>query len=319
MRRHRLRITMLALALLGFTSVASAQLTYDRTTFLNGFAASNEIWTNPYRDLSSVTPPTYISNYIDLGATHNPLVDPRLRYSSQKAEVSSTFAAGTHHVLVGHSLGSLVARGVYLDYPALRPNIAGIIATVAPHQGTPMAANAVQLSRFMADVQRRVNDAVASIRVAAGISPFVFFVGGTSGNMLGNWVIMGWSFIVAAASIVFSLGVPAGEYVSFDQFTNLDKVPARLDLIPGSSALDSLNSRFEDGAIPRANIYGTIPIKNAAIRLGQSQVDKDHEFDAAVKKRDAAVSGFKICKVVGYATIVMGRTARKCSYARKVL
>ncbi|MDQ3515882.1 MAG: hypothetical protein M3403_03810 [Gemmatimonadota bacterium] len=182
-----------------------------------------------------------------------------------------------------------------------------------------MAANAVELSAFMADVQRRVNDAVNSIQLAAGIAPFVYFVSGTVGRALGSWIITGWSFIVAAATIVFWYGAVEGQTINLDQFTNLDKVPARLDLIPGSNALDSLNSRFDDGAIPRANIYGTIPIKNAAIRLGQSQMDKDHEFDSAVRQRDGAVSGFKVCKYVAYATIVMGRTGRRCSYARKVL
>lgn len=216
-------------------------------------------------------------------------------------------------------LGSLVARGVYLDYPGLRPNIAGIVATVAPHRGTPMAANAEKLSAFMADVQRRVNDAVSSIRLAAWVAPFVYFVSGTAGMALGSWIIGGWSFITAVATLVFWYGAVAGEEVNFDDLRSMTNMPARLDLIPGSAALDSLNSRFDDGAIPRANIYGSIPIKNAAIRLRQSLIDKDHEFGAAVKQRDGAVSGFKKCKYVGYATIVLGRTGRRCSYARKVL
>lgn len=319
MMRNRRRFTMLALGFLGLAPVASAQLAYDRTTLLNGFASDNTIWTHVYRDLSLMTPPNYLSTYIGLRTVQNPLVDPRLRYDDQKAAVSTIFTAGTQHVLVGHSLGSLVARGVYLDYPGLRPNISGIIATVAPHQGTPMAANADKLSAFMADVQRRVNDAVTSIRLAAGITPFVYFVQGTVGKALGSWIITGWSFITAAAMTVFWLMDVEGQPINLDQFTSLNKVPARLDLIPGSNALNSLNSGFDDGAIPRANIYGTIPIKNAAIRLGQSQIDKDHEFGEAVKKRDGAVSAFKVCKYVGYATIVLGRTGRRCSYARKVL
>ena len=318
MMRKRRWIVALAGALLGLTPVASAQLPYNRTTFLNGFGSDSTIWEAQYRDLGGVSAPTYLGNYVELEIVRNPLVNRELRYQDQKAQVSAVFTSGTQHVLVGHSLGSLVARGVYLDYPAVRPNISGIVATVAPHQGTPMAANAIKLAAFMGDVQRRVNDAVSSIRLAAYITPLLFFVGGNATIALGNWIIGTWSFITAAAAVVFWIGANQGEYVNFDQLIGMTKAPARLDLIPNSDALRSL-TRVDDGAIPRANIYGTIPIKNAAIRLGQSLVDKDHEFAAAVKKRDGAVSGFKICKYAGYATIVMGRTGRKCSYGRKVL
>lgn len=310
-------IAALALGLLASASDAKSQLSYDRTTFLNGFASDSTIWSHPYYDLSGVTPPAYLGNYAELGTVHNPLVHPGLSYSDQKARISSFFTSGSH-VLVGHSLGSLVARGLYLDYPGVRPNISGIVATVAPHQGTPMAANADKLSAFMADVQRRVNDAVNSIRLSAYISPFVYFVSGSAAVALGSWIIAGYSFITGAAVLLFWGGASAGEHVNFDQLRDMTKAPARWDLIPNSPALQTLN-RFDDGAIPRANIYGTIPIKNAAIRLQQSLADKDHEFNAAVKKRDGAVSGFKKCKYVGYATIVLGRTGRRCSYARKVL
>ncbi len=317
MIRTRQGIAALALGFLGIASVASAQLSYDRTTFLNGFGTDSTIWTNSYHDLSGVTPPAYLENHVQLDTVHYPLVHPKLSYGEQKARVSSFFTSGSH-VLVGHSLGSLVARGVYLDYPGVRPNISGIVATVAPHQGTPMAANAVKLSAFMADVQRRVNDAVASIRMAASITPFLYFTGGAAWVAFGHWMLAGWSFITAAASVVFWIGASEGEYVNFDQLRDMTRAPARMDLIPNSPALQSLN-RFDDGSIPRANIYGTIPIKNAAIRLQQSLIDKDHEFAAAVERRDGAVSGFKKCKYVGYATIVLGRTGRRCSYARKVL
>lgn len=181
-----------------------------------------------------------------------------------------------------------------------------------------MAANADKLSAFMADVQRRVNDAVNSVRLSAYISPFVYFVSGSAAIALGSWILTGYSFITGLAVLVFWGGATQGEHVNFDQLRDMTRAPARWDLIPNSPALQSLN-RFDDGAIPRANIYGSIPIKNAAIRLQQSLADKDHEFDAAVKKRDGAVSGFKKCKYVGYATIVLGRTGRRCSYARKVL
>lgn len=307
----------LALGLFASASVAESQIFYDRTSFLNGFGTDSTIWTGLYRDLSGVRPPTYLGNYAELGEIHNPDVNRKLSYGGQTAQISSFFTSGSH-VLVAHSLGSLVARGVYLDYPGVRPNISGIVATVAPHQGTPMAANAERLSAFMADVQRRVNDAVASIRMAASITPFLYFTGGAAWVAFGHWMLAGWSFITAAASVVFWIGASEGEYVNFDQLRDMTRAPARIDLIPNSPALQSLN-RFDDGSIPRANIYGTIPIKNAAIRLQQSLIDKDHEFDAAVKRRDAGVSGFKKCKYAGYATIVLARTGRRCSYARKVL
>jgi hypothetical protein len=71
--------------------------------------------------------------------------------------------------------------------------------------------------------------------------------------------------------------------------------------------------------IARANIYGTIPYKNAVIRLTASLADSDFAFNDKVKTRNMGLSTFKSCKAVEYVIIVMGRKARQCAYATKVL
>lgn len=309
---NSLRRGLLTLFLTGLPVTAIAQLPYDRTTFLNGFASDPTIWTRDYYDLSR-TPPAYLGLYVDLRTPLGyPDVNKDSTYQGQLSTVAPFFAAGGQHVAIGHSLGSLVARGIYIHNPSgARANIRAIVALTAPHSGTFLADNAPEVTAFMADAVRRIDTGVRAAKVTLVV----------------------WSFLTAFAAIVYSpllMGISylffgvgavasAGEITNIDQFLGMVRAPAVADLKTTSPAVQTLTSYFDDGAIPRANIYGSIPFRNAVLRLAKSAQDQDYDFENTVKNRNRGLKMFKWCKYAGYATIVMSSSARKCSNAARVL
>ncbi|HWL40465.1 MAG TPA: hypothetical protein VNO75_09520, partial [Gemmatimonadaceae bacterium] len=150
-----------------------------------------------------------------------------------------------------------MARGTYIDVADTRPNVAGIIAIAALHQGAPLADNFISLRNFLGDLQRRLEGGQAAIRAEA---PIVLFVTMAIGAFQGfGFALMSW--IIDAAS---------GEIVDLSSFRAFGSYDALVDLSPNSTAVLNLRSNTGDAAIPRANIYGTIPHKHAALRLLQS-------------------------------------------------
>lgn len=285
-------------------SSASGQIAYDHTTFLNGFGSDSLIWATGYPDLGGKTTPQWLGQSVVLHTVANPNVNAAYRYSQQLASLVPVFSSGSQHVLVGHSLGSMIARGLYINYPSIQPNITGIVAIAAPHQGAPLADNFDATRRFMADVQRRVNDGLAAARAEASILNLFVPVGAKP-------------LFIAIASIV--IDKTTGQDINLGNIDQLGQVPALQDLQTHSAAVSSLNSSLADQAVPHANIYGTISPRNAALRVQYSLEGNDAGFNAAVSNRDKGVALLKGCKYIGYATIVMSRTARTCAYAVKVL
>lgn len=306
------RLWSLAFGLMVLPMPVSAQLPYDRTTFLNGFASSSVIWTSGYTDLSQQTPPSYLSQFVDLRGLAYPNVHHDSTYQGHLSTVGPFFAAGGQHVAVGHSLGSLVARGIYIhNSSGARPNITGIVALTPPHTGASLADNAQEAQAYFADVQRRIQSGASAARLTLGVL-FLFTA----------WASAVFSVLLALpAALFFGVGtfVSAGAISNVDQFASMVRVPAIADLRTTSTTIQTLASRFEDGAIPRANIYGTIPFRNAVLRLAKSAQDRDYEFENTVKERNRGLKMFKWCKYAGYATIVMSSSARKCSHAAKAL
>jgi hypothetical protein len=221
--------------------------------------------------------------------------------------VAPTIATGGQLVLVGHSLGSLIARGSYISKPETRPHIAGIVAIAAPHEGTRLADNAPEAVRFFSDVQRRVNDAIFAVQVESSIA-----------------VVLGYFLAQPAHSIIIDIALwvlqhAEGASISLGDLVNLPKVPALADLKPEGATIQMLTSHFEDASLPRANIYGTIPFQHAAFRVLKSAQGKDYDYAATVDTYNKALTAFKVCKYVGYATIVLGSQGRACAYGGIVL
>jgi pimeloyl-ACP methyl ester carboxylesterase len=291
--------------LISVTQFAGAQLQYDRTSFLNGFASDSLIWTRATYELQT-SPVSYLGAAIPLGMVRNPNVNKALRYSQHLQAIAPVISAGGEHVLVGHSLGSLVARGLYIHRPETRPHIKGILAIAALHQGAPLADNAQQAVNFFVDVQRRVDDGARAITIQA----FVLWV-------ISYYSPDPWRAIFSNIAMFF-LQAAQGETFELGDLLNIPKVPAIRDLSPDSSAVQGL-ARFDDASIPRANVYGTIPFKHAAIRVGLSGRGRDRDFASTVDSFNTGLIAFTACKYIGYATIVLGRTGRACAYARKVM
>jgi pimeloyl-ACP methyl ester carboxylesterase len=285
-----------------------AQLVYDHTSFLNGFGSDSTIWMNSYADLQT-TPPAYLGQQVVLQTPAYPNVDRYKRYSGQVGDIATYLTQGGHHVLVGHSLGSLVARGTYIDNPGIRPDMAAIVALTAPHQGAPLADNFVTLRSFLRDMQRRIDDAKTAVAIEAAVLTNVFsmFFPGKRTTGLGP--------SMAAFLIINNFNIPI-DVSNLDQFGT---APAFADLSPDSTAITHLNAFHDDGAIPRANIYGTIPFRNAALRLYESSRDMDGDFSSLVTWRNIGQSAFSACKWIGYVTIIQWTLGRRCAYARKVL
>jgi hypothetical protein len=206
-------------------------------------------------------------------------------------------------------MGSLVARDTYIDYPALRPDVAAIITVTAPHQGAPLADNWLTLRSFLRDMQRRIEDGVAAASVEAIVWDMIFGVFAPKGITGFGPALFGFILYKFNSS-------PSIDLTNLDQF---GADTAFVDLKPNSVAITHLNNRFDDGSIPRANVVATIPFRNAALRLLQSAKDDDAHFPDAVRARDHAQEGFSLCKWGGYVTIVMWTAGRRCAYARKTL
>lgn len=280
---------------------------------MHGTASDSLIWRSAYGTLSGRTPLAYLSTTVKLKDVRTPTLDKLQSYQGQLGQLSSAITgAPGQHVLVGHSLGGIEARGAYL-FTGARPQIAGIITIAATHRGTYLSDNREQVKRFFADVQRRVDDGAKSARfVGMGLDILVATV--TTAVFHWNPRLIGPLFASIGTLVAFW---PADTDLGLDQLYQLTSLPAVVDQATTSSVIQSLQGDLADAAIPRANIYGQIPPRNAAIRVRASMAGDD--FRSTVRKRNRGVTIFKACKVAGYSIIIGSRSARRCSFAAKVL
>jgi len=277
---------------------------YTHTTFLNGFASDSLIWERAYYDPQTTVPNYLRQQGLDLRTVDNPNVNDSLTYSQSLERIAPRLGSG-YRVFVGHSMGALIARGLYIRHPELRPNFAAIVAVAGPHEGVPLAVNANEAVRFFEDVQRRVNAAITVVQIQAAIIATIgFFTPGLT------------STIWAVTTLVLNSTQQA--QISLDNVDQLPRLPALADLAPDSTTIQSL-TRYDDQNLPRANFFGTIPIKDAVFRLKASADDKDYKFHGYVDDKNNAIAVFKACKYIGYATIIFSGAGRKCAYAVKVL
>lgn len=290
---------------------AGAQLAYDSTTFLHGIGSSDLIWKAGYSTLGYRTPPEYLSAtvylkgvgtpYLNEGATDGPKTRTAgLRYADQRNNlVQFLTGAGGRHVLVAHSLGSLVARGTFDVVGAQR--IAGIITIAAPHQGTIIAApdTAATAVRFTTDLRRRLTDAERNISIYLGV---MFGIGATAFAI---------DDAVTAYKLSQSGGLPSGEVEA------LPLLSALQDLGPQADAVQQLNAYRGDGAIPRANIRGSIPYAHAILRLAAASGPSS--FEELKSRKDKALSLMRKCKNLGNWTFNLSDPGNRCQHAANML
>lgn len=90
--------------------------------------------------------------------------------------------------------------------------------------------------------------------------------------------------------------------------------PAAGDLRPTSTAIQQLNAVRADGALPRANVRGEIPYRNAVwYVLASAELDQQRTANAYIGARTFVKSYAKTCKHVAYATIVFWAQGRECA------
>ncbi len=271
---------LLASGVLHSVSLAGqSSLNYDRTTFLHGFNGSPASW------LAFGTP-TALGQQVFLGA--NGYLAPQLAGTQtinfQRGQLRDTLNYyGGAEVLVGHSMGGLVARAALQSNGS---NIAGIITVGTPHEVTLLANNASNIVPFFSDVQRRVSDAY-------------WAVDATLFGLLHFFVSNDFPKISQLAAL-------------FDPNS-----PAIKDLRTDSPTIGTLDQQYD--WVPHANVYGVIPTRNAVLRVAQSLQNDDAGFDGIVSRKSFSKSAFKSCKYIGYVLIVTSATARKCAWADKVL
>lgn len=300
-------ILLLVLVLRPPGLVGAQTLAYDHTTFLNGFASDSGIWTLGYRDLGWLTPPAYLKSTVDLRTVGMPNLHEDSTYLGDVGLLGRYLAPGGKHVLVGHSLGGLVARGTYIRRGDLRPAYAGIITIAPPHQGALLADSSFRVEQLLADTQRRVNGGVSAVQMEVWVA--TLFLSTVSPSYQGL-------YFKIATKLHRTLDQ---NRLSIDNFLGIAQSPSLPDLRTTSAAIAELNANTTDAAVPRANLKGTIPVRNAVLRLKQSAERADEKYDETVRGRNIGLSVFKACRAVGYGTIVLSLQARKCGWAIKVM
>lgn len=263
-------------------------LNYGGTVFVHGLADSPSRWTTPL--LGGASPYDRYNATIDLKTPSFPLLSGSSSIATQRGELTSVLnGVGGPRVVVGHSMGGLIARSAYLNNAS---NVAAIITIASPHQGSYAANNAAKFHGFINKMIERTDNVVALLGWG--------YLGPVSGSIVRNYVNQ--TFLVPMRTLLQQkLPDPAS--------------PAVTDLKVGSSAIAALNADTRDVVLPRANIVGQVPVNNFPLRLVASSTGLD--FNDMNQKRKWVMSGLKTCKHLGYTTIVNPYTARKCSLAYK--
>ncbi|MGQ0640050.1 MAG: esterase/lipase family protein [Gemmatimonadaceae bacterium] len=263
-------------------------MNYGGTVFVHGLVDSPSRWTNPLN--GGASPFDRYNAVVDVGPPTFPALSGAASIATQRGQLTSVLnAAGGPRVVVGHSMGGLIARSSAINGAS---NVAAIITVATPHQGSYAANNAAKLHGFI----NKSIDRSSSVASTIGYR----FLGPIAGSILNQYMNTHF-WIPARNELQLRLPDPASAAVN--------------DLKVGSSAINTLNANTSDAVLPRANIVGHVPVTNFPLRLVASSTGRD--FNDMNQKRKWAMSALKACKHVGYLTIVHHYIGRKCSLAYK--
>jgi hypothetical protein len=303
------RIVTCALALLATIAGASgAQLSYEHTDFLHGYASSGNIWTqrSPWLGYS---PSDYLALRVAIKTPHYPTFDSKTRLTVWRDQYSNLLAGvGGGHASVGHSTGALLARSTYMFAPNGRSHIRGIVAVAAPHQGTHLADSAEKLRNFYVDVQRRIDDverALGIFHVLLRLSTYSMGALGVGGAIFGELLYE----VIGRATQFDPVNLDMAKFVPIEEAIH--------DLKPASANVSQLNSNVADAAIPRANVTARIPLKNAALKVAAAGLGvEEAEIINTVNKGKRKL---RKCKRVLWMTIIGIHASVVCGRAEALL
>lgn len=306
-------VVLLAVAMVTAADHAAAQstLSYTNTTFLHGLASDSTIWTAQYPALGVRTPPQYLSQQVDLKVVRIPRLNVGaastrgLRYAGQRDNLTQLVtSAGGQHVLVGHSLGSLVARGTYGVAGVGSQRVSGIVAIAAPHQGTRIADSAKYAVLYLRDLERTIKDAQKNAKIVGTVLSMVGFV-----TQQGFLILVGDKFLDGSAQ---NVDFPT------DGVDAIAEAEALQDIRPTAAVIQSLNGYRSDGVIPRVNIKGSIPHGHALLRLA-SALPGAGSFESLKARKDEGLSSLRKCRNLGNFTFNLTDPGNKCRRAARML
>jgi pimeloyl-ACP methyl ester carboxylesterase len=274
------------LAIAFFPVVAMAQFQYSYTDFIHGFNDGAARFTTPNTaGLLSVT--------VDLGTVGFPNPNGADAIDVQADAVFSVISGQTAgpHVLMGHSMGGLTSRDSYLRHPQ-PATFAGIVTVATPHEGAPIADNALLVAGYAAD---QVTDFFQAL-INIGNRP-------TPGNILSQ----------AAVNLIQSLilDVLHNNIMIFlaDEFGV--KSAGLNDIKTTSPTISRLDGQFD--GLPHANVYGTIGRRNAVFRVTASSLYKDASFDTWIHNKNIVKSIVKVCRQIGWNWIIRTSVGSACN------
>jgi pimeloyl-ACP methyl ester carboxylesterase len=217
-------------------AAVSAQAQTAHVAFLHGFNSDPTVWTQTRASIGArfnvtTSAPEYSSNENIIDISRNQVL-PHLQDNS---------------ILIGHSMGGLIAREINLTQPH---KVRGIISVGTPHQGSALAGNVRHAAGFIAD--------------EAGLIEYPFtnlFVG----VIFGDYSDRNWSLneILSFTAALVLRG--AGEV--FQQIWDASRPPNR-DLEPNSAFLRGLNGNPRSVPAPgQMFTIHTVEDHHAVLRL----------------------------------------------------
>jgi pimeloyl-ACP methyl ester carboxylesterase len=294
----RVICAVLAFCLITLPSIAAGQtFSYGRTIFLHGLSGSTcefdsagcAITGPPYRTSDSL-----VAKGVILGTpvVYSDPGDPTVaqRVTSLRSRID---ASGGRAVLVGHSMGGVVARAAYFSNSS---NIAGIVSVSSPLQGAPIASNANLARNLIRKAANRLSGSLIPIYdpLSGGLLRTVLF------NYLWNVVDAKVLKPVINQSGVTSMG-------------------AR-DLQTVSPVILNQKSRIDP--LPHANVMGQIPVHLAFLRLAASVEHNESLFNDYSRRWNKSTSTLRKCSLARFAVFVnplLGYIGHNCRTAYKLL
>lgn len=309
-----------AIAIVTAAGRANAQLSYTHTSLLHGLGSDSVIWTTPYPALGSRTSPQYLSSQVQLKDVRAPRLNRGaldqygLNYAGQRENLGQfVTAAGGQHVLAGHSLGALVARGSYEALGAGASPVAGIVAIAAPHQGALIADSAEHAFQYLRNLETAVKDAARGARIRGAVLTAIgiyLVPGAWWAGALGGAAIAGGMYSIDRGSEVIEFPT-----AGLEDFPKLKALP---DLRRNSPVVGHLKHYYGDGGLPRANIRGSIPHEDALLRLAAA-MSRGSSFEELKARKAEGLSSLRGCNNLGNWNFNLLAPASTCRRAIRLL
>lgn len=292
MRRHILRALVVLAALPG---LAGAQtFSYGRSIFLHGLKRSECEFINTSGCVGPIgfrTPDSLTARGVILGTpiVYTDAGDPSVatRVAALRAQLD---LASSSAVIIGHSMGGVVARKAYFTNPS---KIAGIVTLDSPIRGAPIASS---------------GPAARSMARAAGRS-----IANSAIPVLDNNIL-----IRTTLNLIVNNNVSKIMDGYFD-LAGLNSVGAQ-DLKTVSSVITSQQDATDP--LPHANVMGQVPTRHAMLRLAASLEYDEAKYAYYARLWDKAESTTKKCSLARFAMFVnpfLGYIGHNCRTAYKIL